>query len=150
MDARKNLGIDALALGIYAVAANPAFTGIAVHEWAGLGLAVVFVAHAAAHADWAADAARSAWSEPSWARTGNLVLDALIVASFMVVTVSGLMVSGAVLQAFGLYAPGYYFWDPLHAVAAKVLLALLLVHVVVHARWIVRMVRKGKGDGELD
>ena len=86
----------------------------------------------------------------SWARTGYLVLDALIVASFMVVTVSGLMVSGAVLQAFGLYAPGYYFWDPLHAVAAKVLLTLLLVHVVVHARWIVRMVRKGKGDGELD
>ncbi len=60
------------------------------------------------------------------------------------------MVSGAVLQAFGLYAPGYYFWDPLHAVAAKVALTLLLVHVVVHARWIVRMVRKGKGDGELD
>lgn len=150
MDAKKNLVIDALALGVYAVVANPVLTGITVHEWAGLGLAAVFLVHAAAHADWAADALRSARREPSWVRTGNLVLDALIVVSFMVVTVSGLMVSGAVLQAFGLYVPSYYFWDPLHAVAAKVLLALLLVHVVVHARWIVRMLRKGKDDGAID
>ena len=77
-------------------------------------------------------------------------MDALIVVGFMVATVSGLMVSGTVLQVLGLYAPGYFFWDPLHAIAAKLLLALLVVHVAVHARWIVRMARKGKGDDELD
>ena len=78
------------------------------------------------------------------------MLDALIVVGFMVATVSGLMVSGTVLQVLGLYVPGYFFWDPLHAIAAKLLLALLVVHVAVHARWIVRMARKGKGDDELD
>ena len=41
--------------------------------------------------------------------------------------------SGAVLQAFGLYAEGYYTWSPLHAAAAKALFALLLVHMAVHA-----------------
>ena len=35
--------------------------------------------------------------------------------------------------AFGLYAEGYYTWSPLHAAAAKALLALLLVHMAVHA-----------------
>ena len=42
----------------------------------------------------------------------------------MACAVSGIMVSGDVLRAFGWYAEGYYFWDPLHAVSAKVLLAL--------------------------
>ncbi len=137
--------IDAAALLVCAFVANPALTGISVHEWAGLGLLVVFLVHAAMHAGWAADAMRTAFRNPAWARTGNLVLDALIVVVFMVCTVSGLLVSGAVLPAFGYYADGYYFWDPLHAVSAKMLLALLLVHVVVHAKWLMRFFKKGKG-----
>ena len=64
----------------------------------------------------------------------------------MAVTVSGVMVSGAVLPTFGWYAQGYYFWDPLHAVSAKALMALLLVHVVVHGKWIAAWFKKRKGD----
>nr|WP_222617775.1 DUF4405 domain-containing protein [Eggerthella hominis] len=131
---------------VYLVAANPAVTGIGVHEWVGIGVLLAFLVHVAMHVDWVVEAARSAVARPSWARTGNLVLDALIVVAFMTVTVSGLMVSGAVLAAFGLYADGYYFWDPLHATAAKVLLALLLVHVVAHGKWLVGFFKNRKGE----
>ena len=78
---------------------------------------------------------------PSLGRTGHFVLDALIVVAFMTCTVSGVLVSGAVLPAFGLYADGFFFWDPLHAASAKVLLALLVVHVVAHWRWIAGLFR---------
>ena len=50
------------------------------------------------------------------------------------------------LPALGLYADGYYFWDPLHAIAAKALLALLLVHVVAHWRWLAGFFKNGKGE----
>lgn len=146
---RKDLAIDAVVLAVYLVVANPALTGIGVHEWLGLGVFVVFFVHALVHADWAVDAARTALRRPSWARTGNLALDALILLALMATTVSGLLVSGAVLPALGLYAEGYYFWDPLHAMAAKALLALLLVHVVVHWRWIAAWF-KGKGGRHAD
>ena len=56
------------------------------------------------------------------------MLDAALVLSVAVVVLSGLMESGTVLPAFGFYAEGYYFWGPLHAASAKVLLALLVVH----------------------
>lgn len=148
MDAKRNLIVDALALLVYLVVANPLFTGIGVHEWIGLGLLVVFFVHCALHTDWVVDAIHSTFSSPSWTKTGNLALDALILAAFMVVTVSGLMVSGAVLPTFGLYAEGYYFWDPLHAISAKVLLALLLVHVVVHGKWFVLFIKKGRGNND--
>lgn len=109
---RKMLAFDVVVLVVYLAAANPAITGIGVHEWLGLGVC--------------------------------LVLDALIAAALAVCAVSGVMVSGAVLPAFGLYAEGYFFWDPLHAASAKVLLALLLVHVVVHWRWLAGFFGKGK------
>ena len=143
---RKSLAVDAACLLAYLVAANPAVTGIGVHEWVGIGVLLAFLVHVAMHVDWVVEAVKSAVARPSWVRTGNLVLDALIVVAFMTVTVSGLMVSGAVLAAFGLYADGYYFWDPLHATAAKVLLALLLVHVVAHGKWLVGFFKNRKGE----
>ena len=149
MDAKKSLIIDAVALLVYLVAANPPITGIAVHEWLGLGAFVVFLVHCIANADWVARAARS-FASASWGTRGNLVLDALILVAFMVVTVSGVLVSGAVLPALGLYADGYYFWDPLHSIAAKALLALLLVHIVVHWKWFASFIKKGKDSGHAE
>ncbi|OUO90840.1 hypothetical protein B5F40_05080 [Gordonibacter sp. An230] len=141
---RRNLIVDIAALAAYLVVANPALTGIGLHEWLGLGVFVAFFVHLLLHADWAVEALRGSFSHPSWGRTGNLALDLLIVLVFMAATVSGVMVSGAVLPALGLYAEGYYFWDPLHAMSAKALLALLLVHVVVHWKWIARFLKKGR------
>ena len=115
--------------------------GIGVHEWLGIAAFVAFVAHAAQHGDWVAETARTAFARPSLGRTGHFVLDALIVVAFMTCTVSGVLVSGAVLPALGLYADGFFFWDPLHAASAKVLLALLVVHVVAHWRWIAGLFR---------
>ena len=146
MDGKRLFAVDAVALAVYLAAANPALTGVAVHEWLGIGVFVVFFVHAVQHAGWVADTVRTALGSPAPARVANLALDALILAAFMVVTVSGLLISGAVLPAFGLYADGYYFWDPLHAIAAKALLALLLVHVVVHWKWIYSFFKKRGSD----
>ena len=143
---RRNLALDVAALAVFLVVANPALTGIGVHEWLGLGMFLVFFVHALLHADWAVDALRGSVARPSWGRTGNLALDLLIAVAFMAATVSGIMVSGAVLPAFGWYAEGYYFWDPLHAMSAKALLALLLVHFVVHWKWMAAWFKKSKGE----
>lgn len=130
---KRNLVIDAIALVVYLVVANPSMTGIGLHEWLGLGVLVVFFVHVAV----------ALARKP---RAGNLMVDVLVLVALAVVAVSGLMVSGAVLPAFGFYAEGYYFWDPLHAISAKVLLALLLVHVVAHWKWIVAWFKKGKAN----
>lgn len=150
MDAKKNLIIDMIALAVYLVVANPALTGIGLHEWLSIGLFVVFVVHCIVHVDWVVDAMRAGLTNPSWAQTGNLILDLLTLIAFLVVMVSGIMISGAVLPAFGLFAQGYYFWDPLHAISAKALLALLLVHVVVHGKWFLLFVKKGKNNGRTE
>lgn len=143
MNRNKNLAIDVVALVAYLVAANPMVTGIPIHEWLGLGVFVVFFVHCAVHVDWMAEVLRSL-KKSSLGTRGHLALDVLILVAFMLVTVSGLGVSGTVLPTFGLYADGYYFWNPLHAIAAKMLLALLLVHVVAHCKWLYGFFAKRK------
>ena len=159
MDAKKNLVIDLVALLVYAVVANPMVTGIAVHEWIGLGLLVVMFVHCALHVDWVIDVfcrvgrARGAQGNTSrLARGGRgdalriarVLLAACLLLSFVACCVSGALISGTVLQLFGWYAPGYYFWDPLHAITAKMFLALIVVHLVVHAKWLISIMKKGR------
>ncbi len=117
---RSHVLFDVAALVVYLLAANPALTGIPLHEFIGLGAFIVVAAHVVVSAD----------GLGGRGRMGRLALNAVLLLSLAACVVSGVMVSGTVLPSMGLYASGYHFWDPLHAVAAKVLLAALLVHVV--------------------
>lgn len=58
----------------------------------------------------------------------RIVLDAALFIAIAVCVVSGVLISATVLPMFGLFAPGYFIWNPLHAASAKILLALVLVH----------------------
>lgn len=141
---RKYLAVDLAALAVYAAASLPDVTGVAAHEWLGLVVFAVLIVHVACHVDWVVDALRSARGGVKLARHGRLVLDALIAVVLAVTMVSGIMISGAVLPTLGLYAQGYYFWDPLHAVASKALLALILLHVAANASLAFRLWKGGK------
>lgn len=140
------IAVDAIALVMYLAAANPIVTGVATHEWIGLGIFVALFVHLAMHADWIVDAVRSAFAHPSAMRTGRLVVSILLLIVTAACVISGVLVSGAILPSCGFYASGYYFWDPLHATSAKIMLALLIVHIALHAKWIAGLL-KGKGFG---
>lgn len=131
--ARKRLAFDLAVLVVYLASANPGITGIPVHEWVGLGAFVLLAAHCASRGMWRGTAGKG---------IGLTVLNVLVLLCTALCVVSGVMVSGTVLPTFGLFADGYYFWDPLHAVAAKMLLTLLLVHVAVHIPWIAGALKK--------
>jgi hypothetical protein len=138
-----DVAIDLAAAVVYLVVANPALTGLAVHEWAGLGLILVLLVHCAVHYDRIIGILRRHIDKASLA---NLVLDAATLVTFIACTVSGLLVSRHVLPALGFAAPGYFFWSPMHALTAKALLALLLVHVIAHWRWVAALfTRKTRG-----
>ena len=119
---KRMLVVDFSAFLTYALAALPSLTGVPAHEWFGC----------AQHVDRVARALPRCVREARLRNCGRLALDAALLVALSTVFVSGLGMSGTVLQTFGLYAEGYYTWSPLHAAAAKALLALLLVHMAVH------------------
>ena len=89
-------------------------------RYLGVGVFVLMVAHVVMSGEGLGG--RGRWTQR--------VLNGVLLAALAFCVVSGIMVSGALLPSLGLYATGYYFWDPVHALSAKVLLAALLVHIV--------------------
>lgn len=131
MKKRNRILVDIAVLAIYAIAAAPVLTGIPLHEYLGLGAFAVLTAHVAVGADGLITRRRPL----------NMILNGALLAALCLTAVSGVMVSGDVLPALGLYATGYHFWGPLHAVAAKVLLALIIIHVVMRVPAAVAVLR---------
>ncbi|MDR0500872.1 MAG: DUF4405 domain-containing protein, partial [Coriobacteriales bacterium] len=76
----------------------------------------------------------------------HLLLDVITLIVFVTCTISGLLVSRHILPLCGFVAPGYFFWLPLHSLTAKMLLALLLVHVVAHLPWFAAHFSKKKKE----
>lgn len=147
IDIRKSIAVDAIALVVYLIVSLPSLTGVAFHEWLGVGLFAVLVFHCAQHFDWIVDTLKGFAKAKSLARRARFVLDAMIAVALTVVMVSGLLISGAVLPACGFFANGYYLWDPLHAASAKVLLALILVHLAVNFGVVARFIGRGAPSG---
>ena len=128
MPKKATFALDIAAAVLATVAVLPQITGIAAHEWLGLVALVAFLLHLAASLNALSSLLKAA-------RFGS----ALAVA---VCVVSGVLISATVLPIFGLFAPGYFIWNPLHAASAKILLALVLVHVASHAGKLVALVKK--------
>lgn len=103
----RMLVVDVLALALYIVVSLPALTGVGPHEWLGLGVGLVLLVHGVQHADFVT---RLLSGHRSLRVAGRVLLDVALVIAVVVVVLSGLMESGAVLLSFGLYAEGYYFW----------------------------------------
>lgn len=123
---------DIVLLALYLVAANPALTGVPFHEYLGAGIFVLMVAHVVMSGEGLGG--RGRWTQR--------VLNGVLLVALAFCVVSGIMVSGALLPSLGLYATGYYFWDPVHALSAKVLLAALLVHIVLRIPVVMSVFRR--------
>lgn len=141
MKTTRDLIIDAVLLAVYLVAANPATTGLLVHEWVSIGALLVALVHTILHWDWTLETARRFLGKLAVAPRWNLVIDAATLIAFMTVMVSGFGVSRHMLLVFGYFAPGYFVWNPVHSISAVVLLALVIVHLAMHWKWIVTAVR---------
>lgn len=152
---KGRLAVDVAVLGSYLLAANPALTGLSAHEYAGLVAFLLMVVHVGQSADrltgvrWGSGrmvregSDRASLQYGAIVRIGRVFLNGALVLSLTVCVLSGAMVSGAVLPALGLYATGYFFWNPLHSAAAKVLLACVLVHMVLRAPVLWHAIRRG-------
>ena len=141
----KKRGFAALSVIAAAVLATvavlPQITGIAAHECLGLVALAAFLLHLAASLNALSSLLKAARFGSALA-VARIVLDAALFIAIAVCIVSGVLISATVLPMFGLFAPGYFIWNPLHAASAKILLALVLVHVASHAGKLVALAKK--------
>lgn len=136
MSARARLLLDLAMFGALLAAYNPAWTGLAWHEWLCVAAIVPLMYHLVINWNKVLRVLNT-FAEKLWHGSRlDLVVDAVLFVLSVTVMVSGLMVSQVVLPALGLAITPTTIWVTVHAWSADFTIVLLLVHTALHWRWI--------------
>jgi hypothetical protein len=138
MSARARLWLDLGLFGALFLGYNPAWTGVAVHEWLCVVTVVPLLFHVIVNWDQTLAILRRFAEIVRATPKVNIVVDAALFVAAVTVLLSGLLVSQYVLPAVGVGVTPTALWVTTHRWSADATILLLLVHFVLHWRWIVR------------
>lgn len=130
--------LDAALFGGFLVAMWLDLTGVAVHQWWGLGMAALAVYHLMRHRTWAATVTRRLLRGASGRIWRIYAVDAGLLIGFAGITLTGIMISTWLdlsLSAYGL-------WRTVHVTVSVVTGMLIVLKVGIHYRWIVTIARR--------
>lgn len=126
------------------VVSAPHATGIPLHEWLSILFIPVFVVHLVLNWDWVLRVYRRFLGPLGAATRLNALWDLLLYTVMVFVMISGVLASRAALPAVLTAFVPDAFWNDLHHVTSNLLLPLIGIHLGLHAKWIVRAIRRRK------
>ena len=138
---RLDFWLDALLLVAFTLAYSLGFTGIATHEWIGIGLGVALLVHLTLHWDWVIRTTRKLLRRGGRERFVWLV-NLLLLVSMTLCIASGILISEVALPVLGITFPASFFWRQVHDTTATLTLILVPIHAALRWRWIVGVARR--------
>ena len=138
---RLDFWLDALLLVAFTLAYSLGFTGIAAHEWLGIGLGVVLLVHLTLHWDWVVRTTQKLLRRGGRERFIWLVNLLLLVCMTLCIA-SGILISEVALPYLGITLPASFFWRQMHDTTATLTLILVPIHAALRWRWIVGVARR--------
>jgi hypothetical protein len=124
-----------LALLFVAVIEVP-LTGLAVHEWLGIGIALGTGFHLLQHSGWAGTTLKRLLGRTSFRNRLNYLMMAAMFVGFATTIVSGLLISDSALPALGIHPPALEFWAWLHLASVVWVIGLTCLHLAINWKWI--------------
>lgn len=138
---RVDFWLDALLLVAFTLAYSLGFTGIASHEWLGIGLGVVLLVHLTLHWDWVIRTTGKLLRRGGRERFVWLV-NLLLLVSMTLCIASGILISQVALPALGITVAASSFWGQVHGITAALTLILVPIHAALRWRWIAGVARR--------
>jgi hypothetical protein len=142
MTARARLYLDLALFGALFVAYNPAWTGLAVHEWLCIVAIVPLLFHVVVNWDQTLSILSRFAAIVRATPKVNLVVDVALFVAAVTVMLSGLLISQYAAKAIGVTIVPTAVWVSTHSWSADATIALLLVHFVLHWKWVVKAAGK--------
>lgn len=138
---RLDFWLDALLLLAYTLAYSLGFTGIATHEWLGIGLGAALLVHITLHWDWVARTTGKLL-RPNGRERFIWLVNLLLLVSMTLCIASGILISEVALPQLGITPAPSSFWRQMHDTTATLTLILVPVHAALRWRWIVGVARR--------
>ena len=124
---RLDFWLDALLLAAYTLAYSLGFTGIATHEWLGIGLGAALLVHLTLHWDWVVRTTGKLL-RPGGRERFIWLVNLLLLVSMTLCVASGILISEVALPQLGISPPPSSFWRQVHDTTATLTLILVPVH----------------------
>jgi hypothetical protein len=137
MSTKTNLLVDTAILAAFLVAFEPALTGIAVHEWLSVAFAGTLILHMVLHWDWVVNITIRFFRKLFHASRLNYIVDFVLLVAFVMVMLSGILISRSVLTVLGIQLAASPTWRFLHSTSADLVLWMVGLHFALHWKWIV-------------
>jgi hypothetical protein len=137
-----NLFFDFIIFIAFLITTAPHFSGIPIHEWLSLALAVAVIAHLLLHWSWVVETIRRTFKTLPRATRINSILNTALFIDFVIITFTGIAISEAALPLFGIHVTPNFSWRRLHDQASNIGLVLIGLHIAVHWDWILSTVKR--------
>jgi len=145
---RLDFWFDAALLVAYTLAYSLGFTGLAIHEWLGLGIGLALLLHLTLHWDWVVRTTVKLFARGGRDR-GIWLLNLALLVVMTLCVLSGVLISQVALYQLGISVHPGPFWTNMHDTTSKLTLILASVHVAVRWRWIASVARRLLGPRRL-
>ena len=129
--------LDVLIFLGFLIAMEPGGTGLPIHEWFTLAELATTIIHLLLNWDWLAQTTRRLLGKISGRTRTNYILNWLLFIDGILLMLSGILISRAVVPALGIQLPEAFAWRRLHDMSANFGLLLLGLHTALHWSWIV-------------
>ena len=139
---RTKLLLDIGTFVAFLIGMDPHSSGIAVHEWLTIALAATIVVHLLLNWNWIVEVTRRFFIKSTNGARINYVLNWLLFIDGILIMLSGIMISEAVVPALGLTIAPNFTWRGLHDFSTNFSLFLMGIHVALHWNWIVNTVKR--------
>lgn len=116
---------------------DPRFSGLAIHEWLSLAAAATVIIHLLLSWEWIVNVTKRLFSKVGGGAKVNYVLNWLLFIDGILIMLSGIMISEAVLPTLGISLPVDFAWRRLHDMSANLSLLIMGLHLAIHWNWIV-------------
>ena len=134
---KKNWIVDAILFIGFLMTFFLDWTGLSWHQWLGVLLGVLACYHLLVHWKWVVAVTKRLMGSTSRQSRIYYLLDWIILLSFLLIGLSGLWIS----TWLDLALANYLFWKDLHVYSSIASLAIILIKIAVHWRWIVNTAR---------
>ena len=141
MKAKLYFVLDILIFTGFLITFEPQITGESIHEWLGAAFFLTLLVHLLLHWNWVVKTLAKFFKKMPALQRINFTVDFFIFVAFIVVNLSGLMISKTVLATFGITLPRGGEWKTIHSLSADVALYLAAAHFALHWNWLVAVVK---------
>jgi len=142
MSTKANLTLDITIFTAFLAIANPALTGMAIHEWLALAFAAAIVTHLLFHWNWLVTVTKQFFKKLFHQSRLNYVVDALFFVSMTAAMLSGLLISKTIMSTLGIQLNASHGWESIHRLAADTSLIMLGLHFALHFKWVMTNLKR--------